>query len=120
MEEEILAMAKSITKPAEEEESYLQTLCDAEQARLSEKLKEPLSDRRRSAFICAAAALAAADYYAGKGAGGAASWSAGDVTVHEQGGAGYGAVADNLRLVAAELMSGLLMDDGFAFLGVRG
>ena len=120
MEQEILAMAKCIVKPAEEEESYLQTLCEAERARLDEALKEPLDDKRRSVFICAVAALAAADYYAGKGAGGAASWSAGDVSVHEQDGAGYGAVAKNLRLTASELLRGLLTDDGFAFLGVRG
>ena len=120
MEEEILTMAKSITKPAKEEESYLQTLCDAEGARLKGRLKEPLDETRRSAFICAAAALAAADFYAGKGAGGAASWSAGDVSVREQGGTDYGAVAKNLRLAAAELMNGCLTDEGFAFLGVRG
>ena len=120
MEEEILTMAKVIAKPGAEEESYLQTLCAAEEAQLRRKLKAPLEDQGRSAFVCAAAALAAADYYAGKGAGGAASWRAGDVSVQEQDGGKYGAVAKNLRLAAAARMEGLLMDDGFAFLGVRG
>ena len=68
MEEEILTMAKVIAKPEAGEEAYLRTLCAAEEAQLRRKLKGPLEDQGHSAFVCAAAALAAADYYAGKGA----------------------------------------------------
>ena len=120
MEQEILAMAKSIVQPAQEDESYLQALCRAQQARLEKRLRKPLTEGDGSTFLCAAAALAAADYYAAKGAQGGASWRAGDVSVSERSGTDYGAVAENLRRAATELLRGLLTDDSFAFLGVRG
>ena len=116
MEEEILTMAKVIAKPEAGEEAYLRTLCAAEEAQLRRKLKGPLEDQG----MTAGGVDQPDDYYAGKGAGGAASWRAGDVSVQEQDGGKYGAVAKNLRLAAAALTEGLLMDDGFAFLGVRG
>ena len=42
-------------------------LCAMEEARLQSRLKEPLTEQNRDAFICAAAWMAPADYFAGKG-----------------------------------------------------
>ena len=119
MEEEILAIARAIVGAAQEEETYLATLCRMEQTRLQQRLQTPLSEENRSAFICAAAWMAASDYYRGKGAG-AASWKAGDVSVENPGAETYAATAAQLRRAAQSLGAGLLEDDGFVFLGVRG
>lgn len=119
MEEEILAIARAIVGAAEEEETYLAALCRAEQTRLAQRLQTPLCEENRGAFICAVAWMAAADYYSGKGAGGA-SWKAGDVSVENPSAEAYAAAAENLRRAARSLGAGLLEDDGFLFLGVWG
>ena len=64
--------------------------------------------------------MAAADYCSGKGAGGAASWRAGDVSVQETDAQKRIAAADALRAAGARLLEGLVKDDAFAFWGVRG
>ena len=120
MKEQILAIARQLTGAAESEWSYLETLCDAETARLEKQLRRTPEDAEQSMFQCAAAWLAAADYFSGKGGSGAARWSAGDVTVQERDTASYAACAQSLRAAAAQLLQGLDADGGFAFLGVRG
>ncbi len=120
MKEEILAVANCVTGAGEHETAYLEKLCAMEEARLQSRLKEPLTQENRDAFICAVAWMAAADYFGGKGTDGAASWSAGDVTVHEQPASAYSAASDNLRKAARVLLEGHLEDQQFAFLGVDG
>ena len=120
MEEEILAVAKCVTGIQEQEEDYLSTLCAMERGRLEKRLKEPLTTENRSAFICAAAWMAAADYFGGKSGTGAASWSAGDVKVQEKDASAWNAASENLRRAAKTLMEEHLEDEGFSFLGVRG
>ena len=117
MAEEILTIAGVVTGAAEEEQEYLLALCRAEQTR---RLKEPLAEQDADAFVCAAAWLAAADYYSGKGAGGAVSWKAGEVSVQEQDAAAYRAAAESLRTAARQLAAPLVEDGGFAFWGVKG
>lgn len=119
MEEKILEMARLITGAGEEEKEYLAALCRAEQEKLRDRLREE-SLEQSDAFLCAAAWMAAADYCSGKGAGGAASWRAGDVSVQETDAQKRVAAADALRAAGARLLEGLVKDDAFAFWGVRG
>ena len=120
MEQEILTVAKCVTNATAEEETYLSTLCSMEAARLKARLKEPLTEENRSAFVCAAAWMAAADFFGAKGASGAASWSAGEVSVHEREASAYGTTSENLRKAATALMAEHLRDLNFVFLGVKG
>lgn len=120
MKEEILAVAKCVTGAAESEWKYLETLCGAEEENLNSRLAGVLDEAMRGAFICAAAWMAAADYYCGKSAGGAKAWTAGDVSVTEKGGEDYAAAAALLRRSAQQLLAGCIEDDNFAFRGVRG
>ncbi len=120
MKEEILAVASCVTGAEEHEAAYLTKLCAMEEARLQSRLKEPLTEQNRDAFICAAAWMAAADYFAGKGTDGTESWSAGDVTVHEKPSSAYSTTSESLRKAAQVLLEGHLEDRHFAFLGVDG
>ena len=120
MAEEILTIAGVVTGAAEEEQEYLLALCRAEQTALTRRLKEPLAEQDADAFVCPAACLVAADYYSGKGAGGAVSWKAGEVSVQEQDAAAYRAAAESLRTAARQLAAPLVEDGGFAFWGVKG
>lgn len=121
MNEEILTLAKCVTGAPKEDWAYLETLCRAEGDALRARLIAPL-EGREGAFACAAAWLAAADYFCSraKALTGAASWSAGDVSVKEADGAERSAAAEALRSAARQLMEGCLRDDSFAFRGVRG
>ena len=114
-----MEMARLITGAGEEEKEYLAALCRAEQEKLRDRLREE-SLGQSDAFLCAAAWMAAADYCSGKGAGGAASWRAGDVSVQETDAQKRVAAADALRAAGARLLEGLVKDDAFAFWGVRG
>lgn len=120
MDEEIFAVANCICNVSEAEQDYLSALCRAERAQLETRLQADVNENTHAIFICAAAWLAAADYFSGKGASGAASWKAGDVTVEERSATACGAAAENLRHAAEILLRGLTCDEGFAFLGVRG
>lgn len=120
MGEEILALAKLVTGAGETEWEYLEKLCRAELDALGRRLRGTLEKTKENAFVCAAAWLAAADYFSAKGAAGAASWSAGDVSVKEKGGSDYAAAAALLRRAAHQLLADCLEDDDFAFQGVRG
>lgn len=120
MEEEIFAAANCICNASGQEEEYLRALCRAEAAQLERRWKEEPTEETRGVFVCAAAWLAAADYFSGRGASGAASWQAGDVRIQEPAATACGAAAENLRRAAESLLRGMLSDEGFAFLGVRG
>ena len=121
MKEEILAMVKQLTGAHEEEWPYLETLCAAEENRLRRRIDREVDESLRGSFLCAAAWLAAADYFCARCAlGGAASWSAGDVSVKEKDAAAMATAAENLRAAAEHLLQGALTDENFAFRGVRG
>ena len=121
MKEEILAMVKQLTGAHEEEWPYLETLCAAEEDRLRHRFKREIDEALRGSFLCAAAWMAAADYFCARCAlGGAQSWSAGDVSVKEKDASAMAAAAENLRAAAERLLQGALTDERFAFQGVRG
>ena len=120
MNEEILTLALCITGAGEEERAYLSQLCAAEREKLETQLKKQQQPSQQNAFVCAAAWLAAADYFSGKGAAEAASWTAGEVSVHNAPVSAYAAAAENLRFSAKQLLEGQLQDEGFAFVGVKG
>ena len=119
MNEEILTLAKCVTGAPKEEWAYLETLCSAETEALRARLRTSL-EGHEGAFACAAAWLAAADYFCAKALTGVSSWTAGDVRVTEAGSAERSAAAEALRNAARQLMAGCLRDDSFAFQGVRG
>ena len=119
METEIQMLAQSMTGADQGEQDYLAALCAAQWERISQMLPDE-TESGRSRLICAAASLAAADYFNTKGAAGTASWSAGDVSVHNRDGASCAAAARELRAAAERLLAPLCSDGGFAFLGVRG
>ena len=99
METEIQMLAQSMTGADQGEQDYLAALCAAQWERISQMLPEE-TESGRSRLICAAASLAAADYFNTKGAAGTASWSAGDVSVHNRDGASCAAAARELRAAA--------------------
>ena len=117
---ELTAKSRGGELPGAEAEEDLATLCDVEARRLRRRLKEPLREEDHSAFVCAVAWMAAADYFSGKSAALPASWQAGDVSVQEAGGAERQTAVENLRAAAMRILEDLLEDEGFVFLGVRG
>ena len=120
METEIQMLAQSMTGADQGEQDYLAALCAAQWERISQMLPEE-TESGRSRLICAAASLAAADYFNTKGAAGTASWSAGDVSVHNRDGASCAAAARELRAAGAAvqrrrlcLLGGAGMTESFA------
>ena len=118
MHEEILALAKALSQPAEAELPLLEALCAAAEAELAGGLREGLAPEDCSdAFRCAAALLATAALLPGREAGEALQFTAGEVSLRAGGGCETAAA---LRRQAEALMAPYRPDGGFAFLGVRG
>lgn len=99
MQEEIYALALQLC--ALEEDTLLQTLCDAAEQRLRAQLREGIrTESCRDAFVCAAAMLAVSYLPQSKTAG-IQSFRVGDVSVT----AGGTDAARRLRECARELMA---------------
>ena len=122
MTEEILALAATLSQPAEEQRELLRLLCTAAQRELTAKLKEGCTaEECGESFLCAAALLAAANFHSVTAAGGdAVSFAAGSVSVNTGGSSEQAKRAALLRRQAKRLLAGWLKDDGFAFRGVKG
>ena len=117
MTEEIYAIAAAMAQPDEGEAELLEMLCAASAQQLTAALGEGRSPEDcREAFLCAAAALAAAGLLSSRG-GQAEDFTVGEVTVRASSGGGK---AQQLRQLAADLMAPYSGTDGFAFLGVEG
>ena len=81
MHEEILALAKALSQPAEAELPLLEALCAAAEAELAGGLREGLAPEDCSdAFRCAAALLATAALLPGREAGEAVQFTAAGAT----------------------------------------
>ena len=118
MHEEILALAKALSQPAEAELPLLEALCAAAEAELAGGLREGLAPEDCSdAFRCAAALLATAALLPGREAGEAVQFTAGEVSLRAGGGCETAAA---LRRQAEALMAPYRPDGGYAFLWVRG
>ena len=122
MTEEIMALAATLSHPAEEQRELLGLLCTAAERELRGRLKEGCrAEDCGESFLCAAALLAAADFRAMMAAGGdAMSFTAGSVSVSTGGSGEQEKTGALLRRQARRLLAGWLRDDGFAFQGVKG
>lgn len=114
--EEALALAAALGGAGEEDLERLRPLCESALGELSARLRPEVAAEDCPALPLAAAWTALADLWAGERAGGAASFSAGDLTIRmgERGEAG------NLRRRALELLRPYARDEGFCFRGVEG
>ncbi len=122
MTEEILALAATLSHPAEEQRELLRLLCTAAERELEGRLKEGCTaEDCGESFLCAAALLAAADFRSMASAGGdAMSFTAGSVSVSTGGSSEQEKQTSLLRRQAKRLLASWLKDDGFAFRGVKG
>lgn len=121
MDEEIFETAKSISTCAKEDETLLGTLCTACTEQVKKALRAGLSPADcESAFVCAAAWLAAAALMEAKGgAEELSSLRAGDVTIAMKNGASGGRAAA-LRRSARLLMAPYTEGGDFFFCGAKG
>lgn len=119
MFDEIFAFAKSVGQVEPGEEELLSRLCEAAETELTGKLKEGVSaEDCRGAFVIAAAWMALAGLCVSRQEDGVTAWSAGDVSVKGRLSAGEQAAVYTAQ--AQRLMAPYCVDEGFAFLGVKG
>ena len=95
MQQEILAIAKELSRARQSEESVLEKLCEAACAEVRSRLREGIGEE-------------------------IASLRAGDVSVTTRTGNECGESAGCLRRQAWELMAPYVTDSGFCFCGVQG
>lgn len=120
MTEKIFELAQGMARTGPEDEAALRTLCQAAEEELTGRLRPGVTAGDcGERFPLAAALLALSGLAAAGAAGGVRRFSAGDVTVEEQG-TDAAARAAALRLQAERVMAAWLKDDGFVFPGVRG
>lgn len=116
MQEEILTLAKTLSGAEESETQALTLLCAAAEAFWRRRLLPGVTPEEcREAFLCAAALEAAAGLAASRG--GAARFTAGDISVTEADG---GETARTLRREAERLMRPHTGAGEFSVRGVRG
>lgn len=113
---EIVDLARTVSGAGEAEEALLAALCAAAERRWTERLRRGVTaEDCGGAFVCAAAFTAAADLAAGRG--GISAFTAGPLSVREEGGADRAAA---LRRAAEGLMAPYAEAADFSFKGVRG
>lgn len=119
MSERILKLALELTGGGEGDRMLLAALCAvAEDAWLARLREGVTAEDCGEALPCAAAFTAAADLAAGEG--GAASFSAGDVSVRLEDAGGRAARAKELRQAAERLMDPFVRAAGLWARGVEG
>ena len=119
MREKILTLARAVSAAKEAEDALLESLCEAARLRWEARLRPGLAPEAcGAAFACAAAFTAAADLAAAEG--GAASFSAGDISVNLGGVQDRARRAESLRQAAEGLMEPFVRAAGRWALGVEG
>ena len=118
----MIIMAKAVTGAGEEDISLLESLCRAELTIWSRRLRPDVTVEDCSdTFCCAAAVSAAADFLTlQSSAAGAASFTAGEVSVLERDAGEVAKVAQSLRETAEHLMSPYIDPQQFQFRSVQG
>lgn len=110
-----MELALALGDVEETERAALKLLCQAAEAELRGQLREGIRPEDcEPAFLAAAAWVALAGLYAGRSAG-VSSFSAGDLTIHQEGGEGAALLAHAKRVMAP-----YRADGGFSFQGVKG
>lgn len=118
MRERILQLALELAGDGAEQ-TLLESLCAAAERRWLARLREGVTaEECGEAFPCAAAFTAAADLTAGEG--GAASFSAGDISVNLGNSGERARRAETLRQAAERLMEPFVRADGLWVRGVEG
>ena len=121
MGEQILALTMAMVSGGEEDRTLLEALCAAAETAWTARLWEgATAEACGSAFCCAAAFTAAADFAMARRAGGAVSFTAGEISVKTGDGADQVSLASALRETAERLMAPYAEAGDFAFKGVRG
>jgi len=118
----MVVTAKAVTGAGDEDRPLLESLCQAELTIWSRRLRPNVTvEDCGETFYCAAAVSAAADYLTlQSGAAGAASFTAGEVSVRERDAGEVAKVAQSLRETAEYLMSPFIDPQQFQFRSVRG
>lgn len=118
----MIIMAKAVTGAGEEDISLLESLCRAELTIWSRRLRPDVTVEDCSdTFCCAAAVSAAADFLTLQSStAGAASFTAGEVSVRERDAGEVAKVAQSLRETAEHLMSPYIDPQQFQFRSVQG
>lgn len=115
MTQQILALCRAMGAPEDREELLL-LLAQAVEGQLAGRLKAGVTPEDCSAAFSLAAAMLVMDALEEcDGSGDVTSFTAGDLTIHRQSGAGTGRSQRALKLLAP-----WLGDTGFFFRGVRG
>lgn len=119
MEERILSLARTLSGAGETDLPALALLCAAAQAHWESRLPQgTAAEDCGPAFVCAAACTAAAGFAAGPG--GAASFTAGDISVKGPDGPERQAAVQGLERMAERLMAPFAAPGDFFWKGVRG
>ena len=119
MSERILELALAATGGGETDRTLLEPLCAAAEEAWRRRLREDVTEEDcGEALPCAAAFTAAADLAAAEG--GAASFSAGDLSVSLGGGQDRARRAEALRQTAERLMEPFVRAAGLWAQGVEG
>lgn len=115
-------MAKTITGAEETELTLLEMLCEAARQRLAAQLLAGVAPEDcGTAFPCAAALLAAADFWTCRsGTDAVTSFTAGDLSIQGKDSEKTNAVAKSMRETARTIMAPYTMDEAFCFRGVQG
>ncbi len=114
-----MELALAASGGGEADRTLLEPLCAAAQSAWLSRLREGVTaEDCGEALPCAAAFTAAADLAAGEG--GAASFSAGDISVKLSGGRDRAAQAESLRQAAERLMEPFVRAAGLWVRGVKG
>ena len=118
----MIIMAKAVTGAGEEDTALLESLCRAELTIWSRRLRPDVTvEDCCYTFGCAAAVSAAADFLTlQSSAAGAASFTAGEVSVRERDAGEVARVAQSLRETAEHLMSPYIDPQQFQFRSVQG
>lgn len=117
----MIIMAKAVTGAGEEDISLLESLCRAELTIWSRRLRPDVTVEDCSDTFCCAAAVSAADFLTlQSSAAGAASFTAGEVSVRERDAGEVAKVAQSLRETAEHLMSPYIDPQQFQFRSVQG
>lgn len=118
MSERILELALAATGGGETDRTLLEPLCAAAEEAWRRRLREDVTEEDcGEALPCAAAFTAAADLAAGEG--GAASFSAGDISVSLGSGQDRARQAESLRQAAKRLMEPFVRAEGLWAQGVE-
>lgn len=118
MTEKIIALARSLGRVREDQGAALEELCRAAETEMAARLREGVTPQDCGPAFALGCAWLALSWLAGGQGGGVTAFTAGSVSVREEGGGRDRAAA--LRLQAETVLGPYLKDREFFFQGVEG